>query len=188
VRDNLDRFELENVTTQVNGSHAIGFGARLRLTRDSSFSTSGFNGNYIYSSLSTYGANTPSEYDVTAGNANAGVAVFDAGLFFQDDFKIRPSLTLSYGLRFEAQSKINDHNGWAPRMSLAWAPTILPKTVIRAGYGWFYDRFNSTYILDSIRQNGTNQQQYVVKNPSFLRECAASQRACFAQFSRSNYL
>ncbi len=174
VRDNQDRFELENVTTKAKGAHAIGFGARLRLTHDSNFSTSGFNGNYIYSSLSKYSAKTPSEYDVTAGKANASVAVFDAGAFFQDDFKLRPNLTLSYGLRFEAQNGISDHNDWAPRVSLAWAPTALPKTVIRAGYGWFYDRFNSTYILDSVRQNGINQQQYVVKNPSFYENAPSA--------------
>src|SRR5262249_41289533 len=75
--------------------------------------------------------------------------------------------------RYEAQSWIGDHNDWGPRVSLAYAlgrgngPS---KTVLRAGYGWFYDRFNSTYILDAIRQNGVKQQQYVVKNPHFHQD------------------
>ncbi len=172
VRDNQDHYELQNYTTAAKGRHAINFGARLRLTRDASYSTSGFNGNYIYPSLSAYAAGTPSEYDVTSGNAAAGVNLFDAGLFFQDDYKARPNLTLSYGLRYESQNRIGDHADWAPRFSLAWAPAggnngHPAKTVIRAGYGWFYDRFSSTYVLDAIRQNGINQQQYVVKNPSF---------------------
>jgi hypothetical protein len=171
VRDNQDRLEFENDTTEARGAHAIEFGARFRLTREANFSTSGFNGNYIYSSLTAYAANTPSEYDVTAGKASSSVALFDAGLFFQDDFKLRPNFTLSYGLRYEAQNRISDHNDWAPRLSFAWAPAgghgTPAKTVIRGGYGWFYDRFNSTYVLDAIRQNGINQQQYVVKNPSF---------------------
>lgn len=171
VRDNQDRFELENDTTEAKGAHAIQFGARLRLTREANFSTSGFNGNYIYSSLASYAAKTPSEYDVTAGKASSSVELFDAGVFFQDDFKVRPNLTLSYGLRFEAQNRISDHNDWAPRVSVAWAPAggkgTPAKTVIRAGYGWFYDRFGSTYVLDAIRQNGINQQQFVVKNPLF---------------------
>ncbi|WP_348263338.1 carboxypeptidase regulatory-like domain-containing protein [Telmatobacter sp. DSM 110680] len=171
VRDNQDRFELENDTTEAKGAHAIEFGARLRLSRDANFSTSGFNGNYIYSSLAAYAAKTPSEYDVTAGKANSSVALFDAGVFYQDDFKVRPNLTLSYGLRYEAQNGISDHNDWAPRISVAWAPAggkgTPAKTVIRAGYGWFYDRFGASYVLDAIRQNGINQQQFVVKNPSF---------------------
>ena len=170
VRDNQDRFELENYTTAVHGAHSFQFGARVRITRDANSSTSDFNGNYIYSSLASYAAKTPSEYDITAGTAGSRVNVFDAGAFYQDDFKVHPNLTLSYGLRYEAQNGISDHNDWAPRVSLAWAPgrgNGPGKTVIRAGYGWFYDRFNSTYILDAIRENGVNQKQYVVKNPDF---------------------
>jgi hypothetical protein len=170
VRDNQDHFELENDTTIAKGTHAIELGARLRLTREANFSTSGFNGNYIYASLADYAAKTPSQYTVTTGKANSNVDLFDAGLFYQDDVKFRPNLTLSYGLRYEAQNRISDHDDWAPRLSLAWAPgsgNKQAKTVIRAGYGWFFDRFSSSYVLDAIRQNGVNQQQYVVDNPDF---------------------
>lgn len=103
---------------------------------------------------------------MTKGNPSARVNLFDAGLFFQDDYRARPILTLSYGLRYEGQNRISDHADWAPRVSLAYAlgsHKARAKTVIRAGYGWFYDRFNSNYVLDAIRQNGINQQQYVVK-------------------------
>jgi hypothetical protein len=171
VRSNLDKYELQDYVTTVAGAHSLNFGTRLRYTRNASYSTSGFNGNYIYSSLDQYIAQTPSEYDVTAGNASAKVGVFDAAAFFQDDYKARPNLTLSYGLRYEGQSHITDHNDWAPRFSLAWAPGRSngpSKTVVRAGYGWFFDRFDSNYILNAIRQNGVNQVQYVVKSPSFF--------------------
>jgi hypothetical protein len=174
VRDNQDRYELQNYTTAAEGKHALNFGARLRLTRDANYSTSGFNGNYIYSSLDNYAAGTPSEYDVTAGTPGAAVNLFDAGVFFQDDYKARQNLTLSYGLRFESQNRINDHADWGPRFSFAWAPIghnngHPAKTVIRGGYGWFFDRFSSTYVLDAIRQNGVNQQQFVVKDPDFTQ-------------------
>ena len=177
VRDNQDRFELENYTTEAKGPHAIEFGGRLRVTRDANSSTSGFNGNYIYSSLAAYAAQTPSEYDVTAGKANASLSLFDAGLFFQDDYKLRPNFTLSYGLRYETQNWISDHNDWAPRLSFAWAPkggNKPAKTVIRAGYGWFFDRFNLSNVLNAIRQNGINEQQYVVKNPTFYENAPSA--------------
>jgi hypothetical protein len=182
VRDNQDRYELQDYVTAVKGAHALNFGTRLRLTRDSNYSTSGFVGDYIYSSLSAYAANTPSEYNVTAGTPGARVNLFDAGLFFQDDYKARSNLTLSYGLRYEAQNRISDHDDWAPRLSFAWAPGVRnnapAKTVIRGGYGWFFDRFSSTYVLDAIRQNGVNQQQYVIKNPDFYENApSASQLA-----------
>lgn len=177
VRDNQDRFELENYTTAAEGAHSIQFGGRIRATHDVNTSSSGFNGNYIYSSLASYAAKTPAEYDITVGTAGSKVNVLDAGIFFQDDFKVHPNLTLSYGLRYETQNGIGDHNDWAPRMSVAWAPNRKNgqgKTVIRAGYGWFYDRFNSTYILDAVRQNGVNQKQYVVKNPGFTTDAPSA--------------
>lgn len=170
-RDNQNNFELQNSTMISSGAHSIDFGTRLRFTRDSSYSTSGFNGQFTYTSLDAYKAHTPSEYDVTAGAGAAAVNYFDAGVFFQDDYKWRPNLTVSYGLRYESQNRIGDHADLAPRLSFAWAPGArggkTAKTVIRGGYGWFYDRFGETNVLQTIRHNGVTQQQYVVKNPSF---------------------
>jgi len=191
IRDNQDRFELENYTTMAKGPHAIEFGGRFRLTRDANSTTSGFNGNYIYTSLASYAANTPSEYDVTVGKSNTTVSVFDTGLFFQDDYKLRPNLTLSYGLRYEAQNQIGDHNDWAPRVGLAWAPkrgSGPAKTVIRAGYGWFFDRFAANNVLNATRQNGVNQQQYVVKNPTFYQNApSASELASLSTVAPTIY-
>lgn len=182
VRDNQDHYELQDYVAAIRGKHTLNFGTRLRLEREASYSTSGFNGNYIYSSLSAYAAKTPSEYDVTTGKAGAKVSLFDAGLFYQDDYSLRRNLTISYGLRFEAQNRISDHADWAPRFSFAYAPGAghgtPARTTIRGGYGWFFDRFASTYVLDATRQDGINQQQYVVNNPSFYQNApSASQLA-----------
>jgi len=170
-RNNQNNFELQNTTMISKGAHAINFGTRLRFTRDSSYSTSGFNGLFTYASLAAYKAHTPTEYDVTAGNGAAAVNYFDAGVFYQDDFKLNPGLTLSYGVRYESQNDIGDRADWAPRLSFAWAPGARggkqAKTVIRGGYGWFFDRFGESTILQTIRHNGVTQQQYVVKNPDF---------------------
>jgi hypothetical protein len=176
-RDNQNRLELQNTTIVSKGAHAINFGSRLRFTRDASYSTAGFNGQYIYSSLNAYKANTPTEYDVTTGTGSAAVNYFDLGLFYQDDFKVRPNLTLSYGVRYESQNDIGDHADVAPRLSFAWAVGAKGNkpatTVIRGGYGWFFDRFGEGNILQSIRQNGITQQNYVVKNPTFYQNAPA---------------
>jgi hypothetical protein len=109
----------------------------------------------------------------TTGSANASVTYFDAGLFVQDDWRIRPNVTLSYGLRYESQNNLGDHADFAPRFGFAWGiggngKDKAPKTVLRAGYGIFYDRFGSDLILQQELQNGLIQQIYQIPNPGFF--------------------
>ena len=189
VQDHQDSYELQNYSTATAGRHTIRFGARLHAIRDANYSTSGANGNYTFQSEQHYLAETPDQYRVTVvNNPLARAILFDAGLFFQDDFRWKPHLTLSYGLRFESQNWINDHADWGPRLALAWAPGHTEnkpaKTVLRAGYGWFYDRFNvpgslngqgaTPYVIQTIHQNGINQQTYVVNNPDFYNPNATT--------------
>jgi hypothetical protein len=175
-RTNQDQFELQNYTLMSIGAHALNFGGRLRTTRDASFTDAGFNGAFTYTSLDNYKTHTPSQYTVTAGNNSALVNYWDLGVWAQDDFKLKQNLTLSYGLRYETQSSLGDYADLAPRLSFAWAPGAKngqqAKTVLRGGYGWFYDRFAASNVLTSIRNNGVNQQQYVIKNPSFYEGSA----------------
>ena len=98
------------------------------------------------------------------------MGLFDAGLYVQDDWRVKPNITLSYGLRFESQNDIPDHADWAPRVALAWglARGKNPaKTVLRAGWGIFYDRFGESSILQANRVNGEQETQFFVNNPSF---------------------
>ncbi len=90
-----------------------------------------------------------------------------------DDWRVRPNLTLSLGLRYETQTNIHDWREVAPRIGVAWAPRAgaknsRPNTVIRAGFGVFYDRFALSNTLTALRYNGVVQQQFVVANPDFF--------------------
>ena len=171
VTDNADHYELQNYTSIVHGKHFMKFGGRLRITRDANSATSNFNGTYTFSSLSAYQSNAPSQYSITTGLPLARVALIDAGLYGEDEWRLRPNMSLSYGLRFETQSHISDHADLAPRVSFSWGVgrgKNPPKTVLRAGWGIFYDRFAYDLALQAERLNGTTQQQAVVSSPNFF--------------------
>ncbi|MDQ3801280.1 MAG: TonB-dependent receptor [Acidobacteriota bacterium] len=175
-----DRFELQNYTSFTRGGHALKFGARWRHARLENSSPANFAGTFTFTSLEQYRDTirnlpnaTPSQFSIAGGNPEAGIRQTDLGLFFQDDWRVRPDLTLSFGLRYENQTNISSHFNLAPRFGFAYAPGAgggqnRPKTVFRGGFGIFYDRFGESLSLQAIRFNGVNQQQFVVTDPAIL--------------------
>jgi hypothetical protein len=125
------------------------------------------NAGYTASQIRTLGGG-PSQFMLNSGVPYAALSEADAGLFIQDDWKLRPNLTLAGGLRYEIQSNVPDFRDIAPRLGLAWSPGQHGKTVIRAGGGIFYDRIAPAIALDAMRFGGTLQQQYVVQHPTFF--------------------
>ncbi len=187
VQDHEDIFMLQTYGTATAGSHTLRFGVRARSYRDANYSTTGANGSYFFSSVADYQANAPSQYSATViANPTARAIFFDGSVFAQDDWRVNKSLLLGLGLRYEGQNFIHDHADWAPRLALAWTPghpgKNPPKTVMRAGYGWFFNRFivpsafnaaGTPYIIQAIHDNLINQKSYTVTNPSFYNPNAA---------------
>jgi len=109
----------------------------------------------------------------TAGTAAARANWFDAGLFVQDDYKFRPNVSVSFGLRYETQNNLGDHADFAPRVGIAWGidgngKNKSPKTILRLGYGIFYDRFAENLVLQQELANGLIQQQFLIPSPQFF--------------------
>ena len=185
IIDDTNHYELQNYTSIQHGKHFIKLGGRLRVVTDANSSTTGFNGSYIFPSIEAYqsalalGTQTATQFLLTAGSTAAvpgnpflRINQLDVGVYLEDDWRIRPNILLSYGLRFESQNNIGNAADWAPRLGFAWGlggrGGGTPKTVLRVGFGIFYDRFNSSYVLEENRLNGTLQAQYVYANPDFF--------------------
>jgi Carboxypeptidase regulatory-like domain/TonB dependent receptor len=192
-------YELQNYTSMSLGKHYLKFGGRLRAYQSSNDANTNFNGTFTFGARQFQGQTItgleayqitqeglaagetlpeiiaagggPSQFNVATGNPFASINQFDLGLYAQDDWRLRPNMTLSLGLRFETQDNISDHADVAPRLAFAWGlgrKGATPKTVIRAGWGMFYDRFTDTYVLQAGQLNGINQQQFVVNSPTFF--------------------
>jgi hypothetical protein len=168
-RDRINRYELQNYTSWSAGKHFVKFGGRLRVSQDTNQANSNYNGTFIFNSLADYKNGTASQFSIAQGNPRASLSFADAGLYAEDDWKVRPNLTLSYGLRFESQTSISDKADFAPRLGLSWgigSAKSAPKTVLRLGYGIFYDRFTQDLVLQAQRLNGITEQQFVVTSPT----------------------
>lgn len=112
-----------------------------------------------------------SQFTIAGGNPLASVRQTDVGVFLLDDWRVKPNFTFSYGVRYERQTNISDPTNFSPRVSFAWGvdggANRATKTVLRGGFGIFYDRVGENLTLQSLRFNGINQEQYVVPNPGF---------------------
>jgi len=178
--DHQDHYELQNYISIAQGKHFVKFGGRLRAIHEDSTSSAGFNGSFTFPDIPTYanalqslpnGTPLQLKLDQTISGVvpTVPVTVVDTGLYIQDDWKVRPTFTLSGGLRFETQNAIHDHADWAPRLGFAWGigggGKNAPKTVLRGGFGLFYDRFTQDLVLNADRLNGVTQLQYIVGSP-----------------------
>jgi hypothetical protein len=201
--DSQNNYELQNYTSVNHGKHAWRFGIRARGETDDNISPQNFGGTFIFAgglapvldadnqaepgqmttitsieqyrraSLNLPGG-LPTQITISCCIPGVSAGQADVGAFVGDDWRLRPNLTLSLGLRYETQSNIHDYHDFAPRVGFAWAPgakgTTSAKTVLRGGFGMFYDRFDLANTLTAMRYNGVLQQQYVVNDPTVLEQ------------------
>jgi hypothetical protein len=197
-RDAQDHYELQDVLRINHGAHDITVGGRLRALRDSNYSTANYNGEFTFATLSAYQvtmqgmANGWSQAQIraegggaslfsqTMGTPSIAVTMADAGIFAEDNWKAVPGVVLSYGLRFETQTGIHDHADFGPRLGVAWSvpgggKNKPPRAVIRGGSGFFYQRFQSSGLLQAERQNGITQSAVSINDPEFYPDtCTTS--------------
>ena len=190
-QDPVRQFQLSDTVHHDHGSHALKLGADVLVDRVQFFTGQDFSGSYDFGSLESLGRSlsgqpqpVPSD-DYTqafSGFGEHGVTTYpnftSVASFVEDTWRIRPSLTLNLGLRYDLQlidkppvrnpsmallaadldtSVLpTDMHNFAPRLGIAWSADN--RLVLRAGYGIFYALTPSALTARAFFQNGITAQ------------------------------
>ncbi|HLK04440.1 MAG TPA: TonB-dependent receptor [Candidatus Acidoferrum sp.] len=130
----------------------------------------------------SYGLGVPTTYIQGIGNSNQPFDNIPVGFFAQDTWKLSKKLTINYGVRYDVEitplfapaTAVNaaaekalgvvegiprDYNNVSPRLGIAWDPRGDGKTVVRIGYGLFYDHPLLAVAFDSVTADGGRSVQ-----------------------------
>ncbi|HXG63872.1 MAG TPA: TonB-dependent receptor [Blastocatellia bacterium] len=141
------RAQLQDSLALTLGAHQVKIGADVQFVRSDYTDLFATGGQYEFADVADFLANRPERfiqrYDTRSRLSNDVV-----GLFVQDEWRLGQGLTLSLGLRWDNESILDDRNNISPRLAIAWDPFAghtkksnkSGKTVIRAGFGIFYNR------------------------------------------------
>ncbi|HEX6162863.1 MAG TPA: TonB-dependent receptor [Vicinamibacterales bacterium] len=152
----------------VRGNHTWRFGLQADGSRYRSDDRSNYLGTYTFESLDAYDAGTPRSYTRRIGDPNIAYNYLQASLYAQDDIRVRRNLTLSAGLRYEAQSHVEDFNNVMPRLGVTWAVgRQQAPTTLRASWGIFHDWLPTNTYEQTLRVDGFRQQEIDIVNPSY---------------------
>ena len=181
----IKRNQVADTVTYVLGNHTLKGGVDVNRDKILNYFPGNFFGSYSFASLADFENGKASSYlQAFAGPGTSGPTTHPdmteyAG-FAQDEWQVRPSLTLNAGLRYDFQSIAQptvrnpdaqlaaagidtsvvpeDHNNFAPRLGFAWTPNTAKRMVIRGGYGIFYGRTPAIMIGTAHSNNGINVQ------------------------------
>ena len=124
-------------------------------------------GTYVFSSEAAYEAGTPLLYTRSVGDPLLSFFHARVGAYIQDDIRVKKGLTISPGLRYSYQTKVNDLTAFEPRLGMTWAPTKSGNTTLRASGGIFHGWLDPGIWWQTVRSDSQHQRDVVIVNPSY---------------------
>ena len=158
---------LQSDLDYVRGIQSWRMGIQIDGGRYRSDVSSNYLGTYTFESLATFQAGLPRTFTQRLGDPTIGYWNFQAGAYVQDDLRVSKTLTLSPGVRFEAQTHLQDTSNIAPRFGITWAPFKSGKTTFRGSAGVFYDWLGTGTYEQTLRVDGFHQQELDIVNPGY---------------------
>ena len=151
----------------VRGIHSMRTGIEVQYAHFRTDSDSNYLGTYFFESLEAFEAGRPRSYTRRIGDPRVEYHNVQGGIYFQDDIKVRKGLTVTGGVRYEAQTHIPDKLNFAPRAGFTWAPFKHGKTTLRGSWGIFYDWLPTGTYSQTLQVDGFRQREVNIINPAF---------------------
>ena len=159
--------EIASDIDYVRVMHTVRGGVLFNGGRYRSDDSTNYLGTYTFTSLAAFEAAQPAIYTRRIGDPLVEYWNLQAGVYLQDDIKVRKGLTLSPGLRYEAQTHLHDAGNLGPRFGVSWAPFKSGKTTLRASGGVFYNWLGAGIYEQTLRVDGFRQQELNIVNPAY---------------------
>jgi hypothetical protein len=175
----LNNYQLSDDFTWSFNDHTVKFGSSARRVQvNDGFLDNAYRGQLVFNNVNDFTNGKPASYLRRVGNPRIGLRRTEWHSFAQDDWRVTPALTVNIGLRYELNTAPRemadripsqylldtDRNNFAPRFGFAWQAR--PKTVVRGGYGIYYNALE-TVFLGLTRYNPPLIQTFTVANPAF---------------------
>lgn len=182
--------EIKEGLTLGHTSHVIDLGGSLSAKSTDNTSTSGFNGNFTFSSLGAYQITEQglanqlslqevqaegggaSQFSITTGHPSIAGSIVDFAAYVQDQWKLREGLQVDLGLRCEQESGKYGRGDFLPRVGFNYGikhrKAAIGQTQMTGGLQWSAKHFGLANVEQLERFNGTTQQQYLVNLPDFF--------------------
>ena len=165
--------------------HALKFGYEFRRTFVNAFFDAGYRGRLDFASLEDFLSGTLSGGRAAVGDSRRNTFQNSHASYVQDSFRLSRNVTINLGVRYDYFGVISekhgllsnfdparglvlvgsggldrlydrDLNNFSPRIGLAWDVTGRGKTVVRAGWGLFYDAFSQDFFVGQLPFNTFN--------------------------------
>ncbi len=152
---NETRWQFQDSLTYIAGSHTLKMGFDIQNIVSKDFGLGDATGTFSFGSVLGYTQNQVTRFRLNFGTGQ-DVTNRYYGFFINDQTKLGSNVTLSYGVRYEKETAVNDRNNFGPRLGLSWDPFKTGKGVIRFGAGIFYNRVLLRTVGDSIQNTNAN--------------------------------
>jgi len=151
----------------VRGIHSFRTGLQFDTLRVRADDTTNYLGTYTFESQRAFEEARPRSYTQRVGDPEIRYSNVQAAWYGQDDVRIRRNLTVSAGVRYEAQTHVTDYNSFMPRVGVTWAPFKSGATTLRSSWGIFHDWLPANTYEQTLRVDGFNQREVDLLDPSF---------------------